>query len=606
MLKTLQKIWLLLNIGENKKLYGLIVAIFLMGFLDMLGVASIFPFLSVISNPALIQTNSKLKWIYDRFGFPNKESFLVALGISSFVILVLCTTFRALTTKAVMLFSWKKYFIISKRLLAQYIHEPYVFFLDRNSSELVTYLMSEVGNVAKGVLIPVLQVFARIILTIFILAVLFTVNSSAAILVIGAIGGAYTLIYIFVRHKLAEIGKGALRTSKKMYKALYEAFGGIKDIKLMGKESLFIDKYAVPAKEMIAFQSERFLIGQLPQYAFEAMAFGGMLLITIFVAVVKKDQQQVVPLVGLYALAAYRLMPALQQVYQDLTNIRSFLPSLEIIYKDFMESSADYEKRQQPSHQILPFYHEVQFRDLTYQYPRAQDPVIENFNLVVKANMTVGFVGGSGAGKTTLIDVLLGLLRPQQGAMVVDGVIITEENLRSWQKNIGYVPQHIYLSDDTVTRNIAFGVPDNEIDHQAVDLAAQLANIHDFVVKELPQGYDTEVGERGIRLSGGQRQRIGIARAVYHNPCVLVFDEATSALDGITEDVILESIHRLSHKKTIIIVAHRLTTVKECDVIYMLERGKIIGQGTYEELLEKNQQFRKMAKVNSQQHQAKE
>ena len=236
---------------------------------------------------------------------------------------------------------------------------------------------------------------------------------------------------------------------------------------------------------------------------------------------------------------------------------------------------------------------------MTFNYPKAETPVLEDFNLTIHARKMVGLVGGTGAGKTTLIDILLGLLTPQEGEMLIDGVKLDKGNLRMWQRNIGYVPQHIYLCDDTVTRNIAFGVLDEDIDHQAVERAARLASIHDFVTGDLPLGYETEVGERGVRLSGGQRQRIGIARALYYNPSVLVFDEATSALDGITEDVILEAIHQLAHQKTIIIVAHRLSTVRECNNIYLLEKGRIIDQGTYAELLANNQQFRKMAKIVS-------
>jgi len=318
----------------------------------------------------------------------------------------------------------------------------------------------------------------------------------------------------------------------------------------------------------------------------------------MYMVIITKDYQQIVPLVGLYALAAYRLMPALQQIFQDLTSVRFSRCALDVIYNDFTQCA--YKQRESISpqtQQSLPFSKSIEFRKMTFQYSKAPKPIIEDFDLLINANTTIGLVGATGAGKTTIIDILLGLLTPRKGGIFVDGVKVTEENIRSWQKNLGYVPQHIYLCDDTVKRNIAFGVPDNEIDGQAVRGAAILANIHDFVEKELPQQYETLVGERGIRLSGGQRQRIGIARTLYHNPSVIVFDEATSALDGITEDTILEAIHHLAHKKTIVIIAHRLGTVKECDIIYLLEQGRIVDQGTYDQLLANNQQFRKMAKV---------
>lgn len=596
MLQTLKKILFLLSLDDQKKLYGLVIAVIAMSLFDMVGVASIFPFLNVISNPQVIQTSPKLRWLYDMGGFNSKNNFLIALGVISFFILVTSNVFRAVTTKALIRFTWMKHYNISKRLLAQYLYEPYVFFLNRNSSELTAYLMSEVARVVSGVLIPCVQLFARFLLIILIFGLLFLVDPLVVILILGVMGGGYAMIYIFFRKRLSRTGEELQKYSKSMYKTLNEAFGGIKDIKLLGKELIFIEQYADPAKKVINCYCSQFLIAQLPRYAFEAMAFGGILIIMMYIVVVKKDYQQVIPMVGLYALAAYRLMPALQQIFQEITLMRFNRAALDTVYRDFVECTYKNPPPIEPGH-ALSFSQSIEFRRLTFQYPKAQKAVIEDFNLLIKAKTTIGLVGGTGAGKTTVVDILLGLLRPQQGEIVVDDIKLDSNNLSRWQKNIGYVPQFIYLRDDTVTRNIAFGIPDDEIDPKTVERAAQLANIHDFIIKELPHGYETEVGERGIRLSGGQRQRIGIARAVYHNPSLLVFDEATSALDGITEEVILEAIHNLAHQKTIIIIAHRLSTVKECDVIYLLEQGRIIGQGTYQELLMNNQQFRKMAKV---------
>lgn len=596
---TLKKILTLLAVGETKKLYWLIAAIIFLGLLDMVGVASIFPFLSVITNPGVIQSSSKLKWVYDRFGFSSQDYFIVAIGTASFLILLVGNIFRCVTTVAMVRFAVTKRYIISSRLLAQYLHEPYVFFLNRNSAELTTYLMSEVSQVVTGVLNPFMQVIGRIISVALILALLFIVNPLMAVGIMGITGGGYFIIYMFLRTKLYKVGEIHTKHSKRMYKVLAEAFGGIKDIKLLGKEQVFVDEYSRPARELISSFSWQSLIDVFPRYMFETISFGAILGIIVFFTFTGKGQQQVIPMVGLYALAAFRFMPSLQQIYREFTVIRATLPALEVVYRDFMDCPAQYHKRLEPHAGVLPFSKTIEFRSVKFQYPGAQDTVIENFDLVIKSNTIVGFVGGSGAGKTTIVDVLLGLLRPKQGALLVDGCAINDDNLRSWQANIGYVPQHIYLCDDTITRNIAFGLRDDEINPEIVQRAAKLANIHDFIVKELPHGYETEVGERGVRLSGGQRQRIGIARAMYHDPSLLVFDEATSALDGITEEIILEAIHKFAHKKTIILIAHRLSTVKECDVIYLLERGKIVAKGNYAELMANNQQFRQMAKVTT-------
>ena len=595
MIETLRKIFALLAIGGQKKLCWLIAAIILLSLLDMVGIASIFPFLNVISNPEIVQTNAKLKWVYERLGFTSKDNFLIALGAASLIILVVGNIFRALITMVIIRFSWFKHYAIAKQLLIQYLYEPYSFFLNRNSSELIVYLQTQVARVVSDVLLPCMQLFTRSLLTLLIVVLLFVINPLIALVVLVIIGGGYGIIYAFFRKKLSRSGKELLMHNKKMHKVLNEAFGGIKDIKLIGKEHVFIEQYADPAKKIINCYCSQFLIAQFPRYAFEVLAFGGILFMAIYIAVIQKSYGQVIPLVGLYAFAAYRLMPTLQMIFQDLTSIRFGLASLETIYQDYASCShKKYNEQIEPA-PILPFLRNVEFCHITFQYPKAQKSVIEDLNLNIKANTTIGFVGSTGAGKTTVIDILLGLLWPNRGEIIVDGTKLSADNLRMWQKNIGYVPQHVYLSDDTITRNIAFGVPDHEIDRQAVQHAAQLANIHDFITDVLPNKYETVVGERGIRLSGGQRQRIGIARALYYNPSLLVFDEATSALDGITENTILEAIYNLTHKKTMIIIAHRLSTVKECDIIYLLEHGRIVSQGTYQGLLATNRQFRMMA-----------
>ncbi len=593
----LHKLHSIVTLNERKKLYWLTLALVFIALLDMVGMASIFPFLKVVSTPDLIQTNEKLKWCYSVLGFRDNNSFIIALGGVTFTILVFSNVFRALVMSMVTRITWAQHGAISARLLTQYLYEPYVFFLNRNSAGLTNHLMAEVGRVVGYVLMPSVEMFAK---TVFILAVfilLVVVNPLVTLCVSTVMGGGYALVYFCFRNKLASTGAANRAHAESMYQVLNEAFGGVKDIKLLGKEDVFIERFSQPVKKIVDNYCSQSLIATIPKYAFESLSFGGLLLITIYSVVINKNYQEAVPMIGLYTLAAYRIIPALQQIFQSISSIR-FGQSALISVCDDMVNYSDYRKEKQGTlGQVLPFTRSIEFRNITFQYPKVQKSIVKDFSLLIKANTTIGFVGGTGAGKTTVIDILLGLLSPQEGELLVDGVKLNGDNLRMWQRNIGYVPQHIYLCDDTVTRNIAFGVPDHEVDRQAVERATQLANIHEFIINELPNSYETEVGERGIRLSGGQRQRIGIARALYHNPSVVVFDEATSALDGITEDTIMEAIHNLAHKKTIIIIAHRLSTVKECDSIYLLEQGRIVDQGTYQELLTNNQQFRKMAKA---------
>lgn len=598
MLGMLKKTLSLLASSERSKLYWLVVAIIAMALVDMVGIASIFPFLSVISDPKVIETNTKLNMVYTTFGFGSKDAFLVALGFVSLILLIVSNVIRALVNISLLRFTWLKRYTISSRLLSQYLSEPYVFFLNRNSSELIAYLISEVAKVVSDVLIPFMQIFARGTMAILVLLLLFIVDPIIASVVIVAIGGGYIVIYLFAKKKLSLSGEESVIYNRKILKVLSEVFGGIKDVKLLGREKVFIKEYSHAVKELGRCYTNRFLVAQFPRYAFEVVTFGGILFIITYLIIIKGDYQNVVPLVGLYAFAAYRLMPTLQLIFQDFTSLKFGSEALDRVHRDYFNCSLEEHAKLDSKIEQLKFNDRIQFKDVSYAYPNTINNIISKFNLNIEINTTVGFVGGSGAGKTTVIDILLGLLSPNQGELNIDGLSLNEDNIRRWQKNIGYVPQHIYLADDTVKRNIAFGVPDDEIDFDAVVAAAKLANIHNFIMTELPNIYETEVGERGVRLSGGQRQRIGIARALYYNPSLLVLDEATSALDGITEDVILEAIHDLSHKKTIIIVAHRFSTVKECDVIYMLEKGKVVASGTYQNLLNTNTQFRKMAKTN--------
>jgi ABC-type multidrug transport system fused ATPase/permease subunit len=332
----------------------------------------------------------------------------------------------------------------------------------------------------------------------------------------------------------------------------------------------------------------------------EVIAFGGIISVVLYLLASARGFQDALPIIGLFAFAAYRIMPALQNIFASITTIRFYVHSLDVLYEDiysFEDKSytTTYSKKKFPP---LNLKKELKLEEISFSYPGTRKPVIDNLNLKIYSNTSVAFVGKTGVGKTTIADIILGLLRPSSGRILIDGVEITDENLHEWQKNLGYIPQDIYLLDDTVTRNIAFGVPDEKIDMNIVKSAAQIANIHNFVIEELSNGYQTVVGERGVRLSGGQRQRIGIARALYHNPGVLILDEATSALDGSTENEVFEAINNIARTKTLIIIAHRLTTVRDCDVIYILKDGKMVGQGRYKELMELNTEFQKLAKAH--------
>jgi ABC-type multidrug transport system fused ATPase/permease subunit len=373
-----------------------------------------------------------------------------------------------------------------------------------------------------------------------------------------------------------------------------EAFGGIKDIKILGKESSFLNLFSSPSKKFASNDASYESINETPKHIIEIIAIGGMLTVIIFMILAGNNISDFIPILTAYALGAYRLLPQLQKIFRSITSIRYHFPTVELIDHAFRTTPpgiginfADIPK--------LKFHSGIKLEGIIFSYPNAEKTIIKNQNLLIKPNTSIAFVGPTGCGKTTLIDIILGLLEPNNGRIFIDDTEINNHNVKSWQKNLGYVPQSIYLTDDTIRNNIAFGVVSEDIDDDMIVHSAKMANIHDFITNELKDGYNTIIGERGIRLSGGQRQRIGIARAIYNDPSVLILDEATSALDTLTENAIMDAINNLSHKKTIIMVAHRITTVKNCDIIYFMENGAIVDYGGYDELYEKNASFRKMA-----------
>jgi ABC-type multidrug transport system fused ATPase/permease subunit len=379
---------------------------------------------------------------------------------------------------------------------------------------------------------------------------------------------------------------------------IQEALGGFKELKLNGLEDTYVRRFEVPARRHADDVGRLQILTEIPRFLLEGITVG-VLLTLVMILLLRSGGSilSILPTLGAFAFAVMRLLPALQQIYASFATMRTGLPILKRVHRDFVTNQQYFVPPSSNTMKVTPlaFEQSVELREVSYTYATAQRAIFDGLNLKINAKSTIGIVGGTGAGKTTLVDIILGLLTPDQGELLVDGIAINKGNVRAWQRAIGYVPQTIYLTDDTIAANIAFGHSASEIDLSAVERAARIAALHDFVVSELPLGYQTKVGERGVRLSGGQRQRIGIARALYETPSLLIMDEATSALDNITERVVMEAVQNLRADKTIIMIAHRLTTVKDCDVIIMLEHGRVVSTGTYDELVAANDTFRRMA-----------
>jgi ABC-type multidrug transport system fused ATPase/permease subunit len=593
-------IWKILGLFEPRErlaLAGLFGLMVLVALIQTMGVASIMPFMSLVANPGMITDSEWISRIYNYFGFESTRVFLLFAGLLLLGIMGLSNTSAALQQWLILRFAWRKQHQLSVRLLERYLQEPYTFYLNQNTAGLATNILAEVREFINGVLLWLMKMLAQSFVVVSIFTLLLLVDVFVALASALILGGAYAAIYSFVRRKQSRLGEVRMTATNLRFKAAAEALGSIKETKVLGRQGEFVRRFAVSDRQYADANASNALVGEIPRYALEMVAFGGILVIVLYVLQKRGDFGGAVAVMSLYALAGYRLMPALQQIFHGLAQIRFYVPTLDRLHADLTKRASRRDRDLATAdldHPPITYERRIVLDGISYAYPGGEANVLTNINLEIPKNTSVAFVGGTGCGKTTLVDILLGLLEVHEGSIRVDDIALSRDDVAVWQKRVGYVPQHIYLCDDSVTRNIAFGVAEDEIDHPAIERAAQTAHIHDFI-GSLPDGYNAVVGEHGVRLSGGQRQRIGIARALYHDPDVLIMDEATSALDGITEDAVIQAIRALSRQKTIIIVAHRLTTVKECDSIYLLDHGQIVAFGSYRELMQTNSKFRAMA-----------
>jgi ABC-type multidrug transport system fused ATPase/permease subunit len=569
--------------------------ILVMALLETTSLASILPFVMVLTHPDVVQTNRYLSMAYEWRGSQNVDEFLLFLGFLVFGIVIASTAFKAFTTWAMLRFVSMRQYTLSRRLFKVYLRRPYEWFLNQHSADLGKSVLSEVQQVIVGALVPAMQLFTQVALALLVVALLMLVNPLLALTVTLILGGMYAAVMLSSRGYLRIIGADRVRANMERFRICNEAFSGIKDIKLLGLEDAFITRFQAPSRRYMKHQATGQTIHQLPQFAIQTIAITSVLVIILYQLMRKGSNYETLSLLALYAVAGYRLLPALQRIYQATVQMRFAEPAVDVLYGDLIQASGEpTEAKHRQDQPPLRLLSKLEFRGVHYSYPSGSGHALNGVNLTIPAWSMVGFVGRTGAGKTTAVDLLLGLLDPSAGELLVDETPITGANRRAWQLSVGYVAQHIYIADDTVTANIAFGVEGKEVDTEAVQAAARIANLHEFVTEDLEHGYNTMLGERGIRLSGGQRQRIGIARALYRNPDVIIMDEATSALDNITERAVMDAVTNLHNRKTIVLVAHRLTTVQRCDTIFVFDHGTILARGTYRQLVKESEEFRAM------------
>ena len=587
-MKTYKQLLFLLSFNERKHAVILVIMILIMAFLDTLGVASILPFMAVLTNPNLIETNTILNAMFQVFtslGIENKQQFIFVIGCMVFILLIISLTFKALTTYVQCMFIQMREYSISKRLFEGYLNQPYSWFLNRHSADLGKNILAEVSNIIGNGITPLIELVGKGMIAIALVSLVIIADPKLALIIGISLGGAYLFVFLIMRKYLNHLGEKRLKNNELRYSALSEAFGAIKEIKVGVLEKKHITIFSDAALLYGQSQASFNVISQLPRFILEAIAFGGILLILLYTIAETGNFNNSLPILSLYVFAGYRLMPSLQQIYVSFSQLIFVGPSLNKVYNDLKNlKSFDQNKIKE----VIKFKKSISLKNIYFSYPNISKTTIKNISFDIHAKSKIGLVGPTGSGKTTTVDIILGLLEPQKGLLEIDGEVVKPQNLRAWQKSIGYVPQHIYLSDDTVSANIAFGVEPLKINQEMVERASKIANLHEFVTEEMPKQYQTTIGERGVRLSGGQRQRIGIARALYHNPKLLVLDEATSALDYETERAIIDCINNLNKDITIIMIAHRLNTVKNCDVIFKLDKGQIVKFGTFQEIINKD------------------
>ena len=584
----------MLTYKEARKFMVLLVAIVLMGIFELVGIASIMPFMQLVSQPEAIENNPLLGEVYAFFEFDSEKQFLIAL---SFAVLALLTIANLLTVFTLWLqhkFAWDSAHSLATRLLEKYLHQPYSFFLKQNSSELSKQILSDTTELARGFLLSIAVLVARAVVAVAIFSLLLLVNPWLAITMFAVFGSIYAVMYANTRKYLSKLGDLSFEANERRFKSAGEVFQGIKTVKITGRESFFEQRFEAASLQFSNVEPKREAMYVAPVYFIQTLAFGAIIVLILYLLATEGSLQDVIPLLSLYALAGYRLLPSLQQFYGALNKIRYQKPIVDAVFKDLQTYQVPAIHGDEVQ---LNFEKQIHLKNLGFKYAGAEDYAIKGLDLTIDRNQSVAFVGTTGSGKTTLVDLLAGLLSPIGGSIAIDGQKLDEHNVRAWQKKIGYVPQEVTLYDDSIARNIAFGVPAGDIDMKRIKEVALIAEVHDFIMSELPEGYNTYVGERGIRLSGGQRQRLGLARALYARPEVLILDEATSALDGITEASVMAGIARSMDNITTIMIAHRLDTVKDCDVIFMMEKGKIVSRGSYESLMSKNEAFRRMARI---------
>ena len=587
--------------GRERWLFaGAVVASLFAAVFEIVGIASIFPFMSVILDSTIIDRFPSVHQVTSALGAHSRSEELAVLASGLALLFVVGNAAGAFNLFVQERFASRSSARLAGELFAGYMKQSLGFHTQRDSASLLKVVIDDVDNVRRNILVPLLSGFERIFLIIMIVGILLVRDPFAAITSALLLGGAYWAVFREIRSSLHRKGERFHKSNGIRLRIAQESLGGIRELKALCREQLSIEDFAKLSYQAGLDQAAAGVIGSLPRYVFETVAFVGVLIGVLWLVGQSHDPVWFVPTLTLYVFAGYKLLPALQQIFRTAVQIRFCLHAFDSVYADLKQVQSVPDRLEVVpagtgnTNKLFQFTREVRFDDVSFWHDGKEAPSLSHLNLRLKPRESVGLVGRTGAGKSTLSDLILGFYEPTYGSIYIDDIKLSAANVCSWRRKLGYVPQQIFLANASIIENIGFGLARPSIDIDAVHRAAALAQAEEFIL-DLPEKYEAIVGERGVKLSGGQRQRIGIARALYNEPELVLMDEATSALDGLTEEAVMEAISALTTKLTVILIAHRLRTVQACKRIILLDKGSVVADGSYDQLMQTSVAFQRLA-----------
>jgi len=607
MIKKIIEIFLFLDESQQKKIIYLQLLILLTALMEVLSLFAIAPFVSILVDFEVINREGYISNIYSYLGFESPRIFLFFFALLFLCILYISNLTHMLTIWLVTTNSVKMGTTLGTRMYSFYLNREWLFHVKNNSAQLINKIAQESDRITLGIILPAILMIAKLAVSLFIVTAMIIYNPLVALIVGVILGTCYFTIWTIIKTTIMKNGIIVTLAQEKRFKLMSEGFGGVKELLISGRQGFFSNLFKHKSDEWANSVGRNQALSQIPRFIIELIAFSIIVGFILFITSIKNENNfiSLLPVLSIYVLGGLKLLPAFQAIFTYLTSMKSNISAYDNIRQNMIDC-----KEEEINESILKkdteisiemdLKKELRFQNVYFKNlkkKKKNNYVVSDLNFSIKKNQTTGIVGKSGSGKSTIIDLIVGLISPDSGKIFIDDKNLMENNKHFWQKNISLVSQSIFLSDSTIRENIAFGITSDKIDDDQVYAVLERSQLKEYV-NQLPDGINTIIGEHGVQLSGGQRQRVGIARSLYSNSKLIIFDEATSSLDGLTEAAIIKSINDIQNAKTIVIVAHRLASVKKCHKIYFVDSGKIIDSGTYQELVDKNELFRQMVKIN--------